>query len=175
MTRQSGSSIRGETRSRRGNRASRNTLFLSAFASRRDPASRAYYDRKRAKARTHAAALLCLARRRTDVLYAMIRTCYQPRPRSRRSATRQQLDTNIGTLMLEEPVDDPQSFEPFPVLGHPRVIRTITERRRCRSIPTTCRPSQSLTGASFNVCRPSRNSLPGASHNSLLARDACSI
>lgn len=82
VTRRSGSSVRGETKSRRGNRALRDTLYLSAFASLRDPASRAYYDRKRAEGKRHAAALLCLARRRTDVLYAMIskQTPYRPQP-----------------------------------------------------------------------------------------------
>lgn len=73
VTRRSGSSIRGEKRARRGNKALKDTLYLSAFASLRDPASRAYYDRKRAEGKTNTASLLCLARRRTDVLYAMIR------------------------------------------------------------------------------------------------------
>ncbi|MFD4198269.1 IS110 family transposase, partial [Amycolatopsis thermoflava] len=35
--------------------------------------SRAYYDRKRAEGKKHNAALICLARRRCDVLYAMLR------------------------------------------------------------------------------------------------------
>src|SRR5688572_8026286 len=40
------------------------------------------------------------------------------------------------------------------------VIRTITERRRCRSIPTYCRPSYcSLTGASFVVLTVSTPSI----------------
>jgi hypothetical protein len=51
----------------------KNALFLSAFAALRDPASRAYYDRKRAEGKKHNAAIICLARRRTDVLYAMLR------------------------------------------------------------------------------------------------------
>ena len=74
VTRRSGSSIRGESASRRGNKQLKRALFLSAFASLRDPASRTYYDRKRGQGKTHNAALLCLARRRTDVLHAMIRT-----------------------------------------------------------------------------------------------------
>ncbi len=47
-----------------------------------DPVSRAYYDRKRAEGKRHNAALICLARRRCDVLYAMLRDKipYQPRP-----------------------------------------------------------------------------------------------
>ena len=73
VTRRSGSSINGETRSHRGNRALKSALFLSAFASLHDPTSRAYYDRKRAEGKKHNAAVTCLARRRVDVLYAMLR------------------------------------------------------------------------------------------------------
>lgn len=81
VTRRSGSSIRGEHTSRWGNKQLKRALFLSAFASLRDPASRTYYDRKRAEGKNHAAAIICLARRRCDVLYAMIKsnTHYQPK------------------------------------------------------------------------------------------------
>lgn len=59
-------------------------MFLSAFAALHDPSSRAYYDRKRAEGKKHNAALICLARRRCDVIYAMVRTGtpYQTRPTS---------------------------------------------------------------------------------------------
>ncbi|MGH3621309.1 MAG: IS110 family transposase [Sciscionella sp.] len=73
VTRRSGSSIKGETRSQRGNHALKSALFLSAFASLADPTSRAYYDRKRAQGKRHNAALICLARRRVDVIFAMLR------------------------------------------------------------------------------------------------------
>ena len=45
-----------------------------------DPASRAYYDKKIAQGKHHTQALLCLARRRADVLFAMLRdgTFYEP-------------------------------------------------------------------------------------------------
>jgi hypothetical protein len=46
---------------------------MSAFASLKHPPSRTYYDRKRAGGKSHTAALTCLARRRVDVLHAMIR------------------------------------------------------------------------------------------------------
>lgn len=49
VTRRSGSSIRGESHSRRGNHALKNALFLSAFAALNHPDSRAYDDRKRAE------------------------------------------------------------------------------------------------------------------------------
>ena len=73
VTRRSGTSIKGETRSQRGNHALKSALFLSAFASLANPVSRAYYDRKRAQGKRHNAAIICLARRRTDVLFAMLR------------------------------------------------------------------------------------------------------
>jgi transposase len=75
VTRRSGISIRGEHPPRSGNKQLKRVLFLSAFAAlRSDPVSRAYYDRKRGEGKRHNAALICLARRRTDVLYAMIKT-----------------------------------------------------------------------------------------------------
>ena len=49
-------------------------LFLSAFAALHDPASRTYNDRTRAEGKKRNAALICLARRRCDVLYAMLKT-----------------------------------------------------------------------------------------------------
>jgi transposase len=80
VTRQSGTSLNAETRSRRGNHRLKNAMFLAAFASLRDPASRAFYDRKRAEGKRHNAALICLARRRCDVILAMLRNRehYQP-------------------------------------------------------------------------------------------------
>ena len=47
---------------------------LAAFASLRDPDSRAFYYRKRAEGKKHNAAVICLARRRCDVILAMLRT-----------------------------------------------------------------------------------------------------
>jgi len=74
VTRKSGTSIRGEFPSRSGNKNLKNAFFMSAFASlRADPVSRAYYDRKRGEGKKHHAAIICLARRRSDVLYAMLR------------------------------------------------------------------------------------------------------
>ena len=62
--------------------AHQRAFFLSAFATLKDPASRFYYDRKRAEGKKHNAALICLARRRCDVIFAMLRDRkpYQPRP-----------------------------------------------------------------------------------------------
>ncbi len=78
VTKRSGSSIRGEHLNRGGNKRLKNALFMAAFTSlRADPASKAYYDRKRAEGKKHNAALICLARRKTDVLFAMIRD-HQP-------------------------------------------------------------------------------------------------
>lgn len=84
VTRRSGTSIRGEHPSRSGNKQLKRAMFLAAFAALHDPTSRAYYDHKRAEGKKHNAALICLARRRCDVLFAMLRdsTPYETRPRS---------------------------------------------------------------------------------------------
>jgi transposase len=80
VTRRSGSSIRGELPSRRGNKQLKRAMFLSAFAALRDPISRAYYTRKITQGKRHNQALIALARRRCDVLFAMLRdgTLYRP-------------------------------------------------------------------------------------------------
>lgn len=80
VTHRSGTSIRGEHPTRSGNRKLKRALFLSAFAALHDPTSRAYYDRKRSEGKKHNAALICLARRRCDVLYAMLRDRKPYRP-----------------------------------------------------------------------------------------------
>ncbi len=66
---------------RRYHRRLRHILWMSAFtAIRICPASRAYYDKKRAEGKHHRQAILALARRRVDVLWALIRDhkTYQP-------------------------------------------------------------------------------------------------
>lgn len=73
VTRRSGSSIKGETRAMRGNRALKRALFQSAFASLSHPPSRTYYERKISGGKRYNQAPLGLARRRCDVLYAVIR------------------------------------------------------------------------------------------------------
>jgi hypothetical protein len=83
VTRQSGTSLNAETRSRRGKRRLKNAMFLATFALLRDPASKAFYDRKRAEGKRHNAALICLARRRCDVILAMLRNPARPRTRRR--------------------------------------------------------------------------------------------
>lgn len=85
-TRRSGTSIRGEFANRGGNKRLKSTLFNSAFASLHHPPSRAYYDKKRAAGKTHKQAVIALARRRLDTLYAMLRdgTFYQQPDNARR-------------------------------------------------------------------------------------------
>jgi transposase len=67
----------------RYNRAFRRAMYLSALAAVRcDPASRAYYQRKRAEGKRSVQAVICLARRRTNVLWALLRDnrTWQPQP-----------------------------------------------------------------------------------------------
>lgn len=52
VTWRSGTSIHGDNSSRRGNKVLKRAMFLSAFVALKDPLSRAYYDRKRARARS---------------------------------------------------------------------------------------------------------------------------
>ena len=79
VTWRSGSSIRADRASRKGNKVLKRTLYLSAFAALKDPLSRDYYDRKLAEGKHHNQALIALGRRRCDTLYAMLRdgTLYQ--------------------------------------------------------------------------------------------------
>ncbi|GAA2355208.1 hypothetical protein SVIO_108760 [Streptomyces violaceusniger] len=68
-TKSSGTSIHGEHAPRGGNRQLKRAMFLSAFAALHDPPSRTYYDRSRARGKTHTQALLRLARQRINVLF----------------------------------------------------------------------------------------------------------
>lgn len=74
VTKQSGRSVNGEHRSRRGNHRLKNALWLSAFCSLHHPPARDYYTRKRAQGKKHNAAILCLARRRCDLIHKMLNT-----------------------------------------------------------------------------------------------------
>jgi len=68
-------------RPRRYNRRLLRACYLAAhIAIRTDPRSRIYYDRKRAEGKRHTQAVLALARRRLNVLWAMLRDhkLYQP-------------------------------------------------------------------------------------------------
>ena len=78
-TRRSGTSIRGEFANRGGNKRLKSSLYNSAFAALHHPPSRAYYDRKISEGKRHKQAIIALARRRLDTLYAMLRdgTLYQ--------------------------------------------------------------------------------------------------
>lgn len=74
VTRQSGKSINGEHRSRRGNHRLKNAIWIAAFSSLKHPPARDYYARKRAQGKKHNAAILCLARRRCDLIYRILST-----------------------------------------------------------------------------------------------------
>lgn len=63
VTRRSGSSIRGEHASRRGNKLLKRTIFLSAFAALRDTASLVNYDRKNVQGKRHNEAFIAFVRR----------------------------------------------------------------------------------------------------------------
>ena len=65
--------VRYLKRANRGNKTLKRVFFQSAFCSLSHPDSKAFYRRKRAERKTHHQAVLALARRRVDVLHAMLR------------------------------------------------------------------------------------------------------
>jgi transposase len=73
VLRQSGK-VRYFQRARGGNKALKRVLYQSAFCSLQHPASRAFYARKRREGKRHHQAVIALARRRVDVLHAILRT-----------------------------------------------------------------------------------------------------
>ena len=74
VTRRSGASIRDEFPSRAANKRLKNASFHTAWvASCRDSVSKAYYERKRDEGKRDNAAVMCLARCRLSVLFAMVR------------------------------------------------------------------------------------------------------
>lgn len=78
-------------------------LFLSACASLADPTCRAYSDRKRVAGKRHNATLICLARRRVDVLFAC---CATARPISSRPPTSQPR----SPWPLDSPIETPPGW-----------------------------------------------------------------
>jgi transposase len=72
--RDSGKRVGNDRRMRGGNKVLKRVFYQSAFASlRSSPKSRAFYDRKRREGKKHTQALIALARRRVNVLWAMLR------------------------------------------------------------------------------------------------------
>lgn len=70
----SGKRTGNDRRMRGGNKVLKRVFYQSAFASlRSSPESRAFYDRKRREGKRHIQALIALARRRVNVLWAMLR------------------------------------------------------------------------------------------------------
>jgi transposase len=72
--RDSGKRVGNNKRMRGGNKVLKRVFYQSGFASlRSSPESRAFYERKRAEGKRHTQALIALARRRVNVLWAMLR------------------------------------------------------------------------------------------------------
>jgi transposase len=71
----SGKRVGNRRRMRGGNKTLKRVFYQSAFFSslRGSAESRAFYERKRAEGKRHTQALIALARRRVNVLWAMLR------------------------------------------------------------------------------------------------------
>jgi len=80
---ESGTSTKRDRKRKGGNRRLKNALIRSAdLARQHDPNCKAYYERKRAEGKTYKQALHALARRRVEVIYALLSTgsLYEPLP-----------------------------------------------------------------------------------------------
>ncbi len=78
---ESGTSVKRGKKRKGGNRRLKNALIQSAqIAIESDALAREYYDRKRAEGKKHRQAIRALARRRADLIYAMLSngTFYEP-------------------------------------------------------------------------------------------------
>ncbi|MFI7517737.1 IS110 family transposase [Micromonospora echinofusca] len=84
VSRDSGTVSGNHRQPRRYHRRLRHILWMAAFTAAREcPTSRAYYEKKRAEGKNHRQAILALARRRVDVLRALVRdrkTFIRPAP-----------------------------------------------------------------------------------------------
>jgi transposase len=81
--RDSGKRTGNDRRMRGGNKVLKRVFYQSAFASlRSSPESRTFYDRKRREGKRHTQSLIALARRRVNVVWAMLRdgTTFQKSP-----------------------------------------------------------------------------------------------
>ena len=89
-TNQSGTSIMSNSLNRAGNRKLKNALWQSSFASIRfHERSRQFYERKRGEGKRHNVAVVALARRRLNVLYAMMKNhefYREPQPQTETTA-----------------------------------------------------------------------------------------
>ena len=72
--RDSGKQVGNHRRMRGANKTLKRVFYQSAFASLRgSPESSTFYDRKRTEGKRHTQALIALARRRVNVVWAMLR------------------------------------------------------------------------------------------------------
>jgi transposase len=81
VNRQSGTGLNTVSKDRAGNHRLKNSLFLAAFvATRYDPVAAACYQRQRNRGKHHNAAVIAVARKRCDIIWAVLtnRTPYNP-------------------------------------------------------------------------------------------------
>jgi len=73
-------------------------FYLSGLSALKScPASRTYYDRKRNEGKSHIQAMLSLARRRLNVLWAMLRDGTTYAPASEGATCHRRLVTELGS------------------------------------------------------------------------------
>lgn len=83
VVRRSGRTTNTARRNPAGNRRLKNAMYWTAFsATQHDPHARAYYQRKRTEGKNHTTAVISVARRRCDLILAVLKnqTPYNPPP-----------------------------------------------------------------------------------------------
>lgn len=83
VTRRSGRTINNTRSNPAGNHRLKNAMYWTAFsATQHDPHAQAYYQRKRAEGKHHTTAVISVARRRCDLILAILKnqTPYNPPP-----------------------------------------------------------------------------------------------
>ncbi|MET7970876.1 transposase [Micromonospora sp. NPDC005305] len=107
VARDSGKRVANLRRPQRYNRRLRHVFHMSSLSTlRMNGPSRDYYQRKRAEGRKHQQALIALARRRVDVLWALLRDnrCFQLQPPSTTPARHHQPPRALTTAIETRPV-----------------------------------------------------------------------
>ena len=86
---------------RGGNHRLKNAMFTAAFvATQHDPDARAYYQHKRSQGKRHNAAVICVARRRCNIILAMLKTQTPYQPTTTSEPAPSGLTTRQGHLPL---------------------------------------------------------------------------
>ena len=130
-------------RARGGNHRLKNAMFQAAFvATQHDPDARACYLRKRAEGKRHNAAVICVARRRCNIILAMVKT-RTPLPTPTTRKTPKSAPGGLTTRQGHPPTLRPRSLpRPEHTAGRHQNVRHVSKFPNGRpSEPSTVFPT----------------------------------